>query len=171
MQLHFETGCNSDEKCISDLKLAAKILVNNILIGDTDSILEGFHKNLTLIVDISNFGEPSYLTKLLVNTKPTLNVLKQDIRCKLPKMNQEKDDKLNFIECDVGNPLENGSNQKINIPLDISQLDINTEKIEISLELKTASEITPGSQMNLNLTVNVGRNASLEIFGYDLSKI
>ncbi len=165
MQLNFETGRNSSEKCISDLRLAAKTLVNNVLIGDTDSILEGFHKNLTLIVDISNFGEPSYLTKLLVNTKPTLNVLKQDIRCKLPKMNQEKDDKFNFIECDTGNPLVKGSHQQINIPFDISQLDINTKKIEISLELKTASEITPASQMILNLTVNVMRNASLEIFG------
>lgn len=140
-------------------------MVNNILMDGIDSILEGFHKNLTLIINIGNYGEPSYLTKLLVNSNPTLNILKQDRRCKLPKAIPEKDNKLNFIECDVGNPLENGTQQEINIPFDITQLDLSIQKIELSLELKTASDITAESQMTLNLTLNVRRNASIQIIG------
>lgn len=163
-KLHFQTGCRIDEKCISNLKVITKKILNNLLYKSSEDIFEGFHKNITLITTVQNTGEPSYLTKLLINTTPRLNLLKQDSRCRLPKHNS--DNKTEYaIECDVGNPLETMNQQKVAIPFDLSQLDSNIDKIVIDLKLKTASEITKDSLMNETIVMDIIRNASLQMIG------
>ncbi|XP_054157684.1 integrin alpha-9-like [Oppia nitens] len=168
-QLHFQTGCRIDEKCVSNLKISTKTQLNGLAAKPTrDAIIqEGYHKSLTLLTVVQNTGEPSYLTKVLIHTKPKLNLLKQDSRCRLPKTSNNNETK-HFIECDVGNPLETQSRQQIAIHFDISVLDLKLDRIVFDIEVKSASNLTIDSRLTETVVINVVRNATIRMFGNPL---
>ena len=129
-------------------------------------MFQGFHKNLTIIASVVNSGEPSYLTKIVINSSPKLNLLKQDSRCRLPvRSDHNGTSNSNSIECDVGNPLRIGSSGEVAVPLDISQFDSSVDRLDISIDVTTASEATKDSHLSDSIEINVMRSASLEIFG------
>ncbi|CAG2105990.1 unnamed protein product [Medioppia subpectinata] len=167
-QIHFQTGCRIDEKCVSKLQISTKTLLNSVLSMKTDPILEGYHKSLTLVTNVDNSGEPSYLTKLLITTNPKLQLIKQDSRCRLPNYNTNNQTDGYLLECEVGNPLKSHKQQEISIPLDISKLDLDINEIEVTIELKSASEVTKDSVLNETFTIQVVRNASLLMIGHPL---
>ncbi|CAG2183529.1 unnamed protein product, partial [Oppiella nova] len=48
-EIHFQTGCRVDEKCVSKLKISTKTLLNNKPYKRSDVIWEGHHRTLTLV--------------------------------------------------------------------------------------------------------------------------
>lgn len=168
-QLHFQTGCRIDQKCISNLKLSTRTLLNGVPIRRGDQLFQGFHKNLTIVSSVANSGEPSYLTKIVITSHLKLNLLRQDSRCRLLTL-IERNDTVS-VECNVGNPLLLGASDEVSVPLDISQLDSNVNRLDIRVDVITASEPTKDSDLSESIEIGVMRSAGLEMFGSVLTLV
>ena len=55
--------------------------------------------------------------------------------------------------------------EEVAVPLDISQFDSSVDRLDISIDVTTASEATKDSHLSDSIEINVMRSASLEIFG------
>lgn len=109
-KVSFSTGCKL-EKCVSDLKLTRTLNFNG-------SFVLGSGKPIVIQFEISNFGEPAFLTKL--NLSIPLNVTQFSnvpSSCTLDYNNKD-------MICDINNgkPIMQGQNVLFNISLDTSKL-------------------------------------------------
>ncbi|GBL83085.1 Integrin alpha-9 [Araneus ventricosus] len=134
----FQTGCGTDDKCLSDLRVTAVFLGHT----DTSYLIIGEKNTLSIAIEIVNVGEPAYLSELLIYLPSELPSINQDI---CSEYNDQQFQRRNAsLICDLGNPLLKNIKVKIQIKLDLTKIPTDKKELEIGLEAITASnEINP----------------------------
>ncbi|GFV68861.1 integrin alpha-4 [Trichonephila clavipes] len=134
----FQTGCGTDDKCLSDLSVTAVLLGH----ADNTPFIIGDKTTLSIAIEVVNLGEPAYLSELLIYLPPELPSINQDICSSYTdQQNQRKNASL---ICDIGNPLLKDKKVKIQIKLDLTKIPTDKKELHIDFEAITASsEIKP----------------------------
>ncbi|GFT56375.1 integrin alpha-4 [Nephila pilipes] len=134
----FQTGCGTDDKCLSDLSVTAVLLGHE----ENTPFIIGEKTTLSIAIEVVNLGEPAYLSELLIHLPPELPSINQDICSSYAdQQNQRKNASL---ICDLGNPLLKDKKVKIQIKLDLTKIPTNKKELHIDFEAITASsEIKP----------------------------
>ncbi|XP_053205262.1 integrin alpha-PS2-like [Panonychus citri] len=155
-QITFETGCGPDGICTSDVSLSIKLVDE---LGSLQSVIEGFHDSVKLIVSLYNYGENAHSSKLELIVEPPL-------KTQINSYDIFNDTTL-IINRDVGNPLGPGSNEFL-IPFNLkSSIIYDQQRINFTCIFTTRSDLrsTVNGSIKQSLSIPIERVASLTIDG------
>lgn len=139
-KIPFANGCKDIIVCRSDLKISATF------VNTEEPFTIGSAQNITLRVEVTNSGDPAYLTRLhfTVPKETRLNRIpqtcyKQDAASDYSDTNQE------ILVCNLGNPLYGSSypaKQKntVNFDIDMKMVNIDTRELIFNMSANTASQ-------------------------------
>ncbi|GIY43595.1 integrin alpha-9 [Caerostris extrusa] len=155
----FQTGCGTDDKCLSDLSITAAILGH----PENTPLIIGERNALSIAIEIVNLGEPAYLSELLIYLPPELPSINQDI---CSEFNDQQNQRKNAsLICDLGNPLLKDKKIKIQIKLDLTKIPTHIKELQIGIEALTAStEINPKDNI-LKIPLHFKAIADISITG------
>uniref|UniRef100_T1JAX2 NADP-dependent oxidoreductase domain-containing protein n=1 Tax=Strigamia maritima TaxID=126957 RepID=T1JAX2_STRMM len=154
--LPFAINCGSDEVCDTDLSVKAHISE----LGDKPFIL-GSAKTLTLVAEIRNKGEePAYLSKAVILLPPKTHLKRLDSLCFENKANS-----LVEIICDLGNPFNASSKLKLEVVVDVSDLEIPVGSLNFSVNVSTTSNDVNLLDNSVDLLIPVETNVDMALIG------
>ncbi|XP_076668792.1 integrin alpha-8-like isoform X2 [Andrena cerasifolii] len=153
--LPFNIGCGVDKVCNSNISATAKFHGvrddDTWVIGSTDINLE---------INLSNHGEPAYLTTLeFVLPKGIL------LRSILPSCQEDTSKKNLIVTCDAGNPLGK-EERNVKLDLDMSYFihgSLHNRELNFYATIKSRS--TNQGMMNVTKTLTLASEVSLSLNG------
>ncbi|XP_040885313.1 integrin alpha-3b [Toxotes jaculatrix] len=145
-EINFQKECGTDNKCTSNLQLSAQFVDNEEKPYPRQGNLQvlQFNSNIkiiTLMVEVTNFPSPGKLAEdahqatLDVTIPDTLTY--SGVRAKDPDVECTFDSSL---ICELGNPLKGNEKMSLALKFETSGINLNTEKVEVQLNLSTLSE-------------------------------
>ncbi|XP_044263954.1 integrin alpha-PS3-like isoform X2 [Tribolium madens] len=152
IEIPFALGCGSDNICKSSLEFTSRI----IDFGGDEEFTLGSKNYITLETVVRNLGERAYLTQLEVEI-PKIVTFRS-----IPSVCAQQN---SSVLCSVDNPLENNSQKKITLELDMTTVNSGKydDSLNFTIKIFTSSE---NDKVNVKqLVVKLGRKADVTISG------
>ncbi|XP_051905867.1 integrin alpha-3-like isoform X2 [Hippocampus zosterae] len=165
-QVHIQKYCGSDNRCHSNLQMAAHFTDSRqqplrICSGRQVWFYEGSADRLLLRVNISNTAEDAHLAILNVSVPPAL--VYSGVRTKGGVQEVQCSVEGSVVLCELGNPFKANRTVEVWIILEPSEISWDTREVEVLLQMSTLSEQTDLSPVWVSLTVNYTVDMSLTL--------
>ncbi|XP_077385730.1 integrin alpha-3-like isoform X1 [Festucalex cinctus] len=165
-QIHIQKACGSDNRCHSNLQMAAHFTNSRQQPLSTCSgrqvwFYEGAADRLLLRVNISNTAEDAHLAVLNVSIPPAL--VYSGVRTKRGVQEVQCSVEGSVVLCELGNPFKSNQTVEVWIILEASEISWDTRELEMLLQMSTLSKQTDLSPILVSLTVNYSMDMSLTL--------
>ncbi|XP_078080682.1 integrin alpha-E-like isoform X2 [Mustelus asterias] len=158
VELQFQKDCGSDNICHANLSLVSNLPQNFLwIVGKT--------KEVSLNIVLSNTGEDSYLTRLVLSYPKSLyfkGISKTrlgDIKC----TDQTTTFSLSFLNCDISHPVfKRASQVEFSISWDLGTASFKEEFANISINVSNKNEVDDAIHATQNISVRHGLNVFLK---------
>ncbi|XP_030638834.1 integrin alpha-3 [Chanos chanos] len=169
-EIHFQKACGSDNKCESNLQMAARVSDENMHPFPSEKGHQVMQFNtsirkLILDVNVTNLpseekrAEDAHYTTLNVTVSPTLQF--SGFR---PKDSSIFCSPVNSaVVCELGNPFSSNRKAQIAILFETSMITLDTPQIDFDLQLSTLSEQSDLTPVHVILKVNYILDASFHL--------
>jgi Integrin alpha len=137
----------------NDKLLLFRQKVPNFVIGSAESI--------NLKVTLTNTGDPSFNTKLLI-TLPSVPV-------NMPRSCQDVTngtETVHYLECDAGNPLKANTKRDF-----VFLVNMGTSNINVQASLTSATPFANPNTASSSLALPLLTHADVTVYGYNLIKL
>lgn len=153
-QIGFEHGC-AKKVCEAHLSLNVTMRYGPNVLGER--LVQGLYDSIDVPVRVTNRGESSIDTLLVVQMRPTVLQLIDNVdarRCRL-------DTRLQQYLCDVNRLLQTNQTEEMLLRLDTSE--IVAKSLTIHFQLQSSSVIKDTSLISRELTTQVTKEASFDL--------
>ncbi|XP_078404509.1 integrin alpha-E-like [Cetorhinus maximus] len=157
-ELQFQKDCGPDNICKANLSLASNLPQNFIwIVAKT--------KEVSLKIDLSNTGEDSYLTTMVLSYPNSLyfkgisKILLGDVKC----TNQETTSSLSFLSCEISHPVfKTDSQAKFSISWDLGTAPFKEKFASVSINVSNKNGVGGAVHATHNIAVRHGLNVFLK---------
>ncbi|XP_041052741.1 integrin alpha-E-like isoform X2 [Carcharodon carcharias] len=157
-EIEFQKNCGSDNICNAKLDLASNLPQNfTWIVGKT--------KEVSLKIDLSNIGEDSYLTTMVLSYpksfyfKGISKTLLGDVKC----TDLETTSSLSFLSCEISHPVfKNASQVNFSISWDLETAPFKEEFASVSINVSNKNGVGGAVHATHNITVRHGLNVFLK---------
>ncbi|XP_061556204.1 integrin alpha-3-like isoform X3 [Phycodurus eques] len=165
-QVHIQKACGSDNRCHSNLQMAAHFTDARQQPLSTWSGRQvwsygGGADRLLLRVNISNTEEDAHLALLNVTVPPAL--VYSGVRTKSGIQKVQCSVEGFVVLCELGNPFQSNQTVEVWIIFEPSETSWDTWEVETLLQMSTLSEQTDLSPVSLSLMINYSVDMSLTL--------
>lgn len=151
-QIGWEHGC-AKERCVAQLELRARFKYGPDLI-DSGAIVQGRFDNFEIEVDVSNLGESSIDTALLISITPVIPSMAITSQCQLKPQ-------LPGYLCDVSKLLEKDKSERFQLRFNLDAVALPSLSFE--MRLNSSSEISPQSRLMASKRVSIEKEAQFKL--------
>ncbi|XP_053994566.1 integrin alpha-5-like [Hylaeus volcanicus] len=142
IKLPFTLDCGENDICISDIRVELSTNLefdNKFIIGSTTTV--------KFMINVSNYGEPAYQSKIFVYIPEILSLASVPLSC------MESSYLHNTLEviCDIGNPLR--QNKTLTLELDMSKVQFGIDHVELWTNFTTQSKRKDSRNTGTLLTI------------------
>ncbi|XP_077474711.1 integrin alpha-3-like [Stigmatopora argus] len=165
-QVHIQKACGFDNRCHSNLQMAAQFTDARQQPLSTQSgrqvwFYEGGTERLLLQVKVSNTGEDAHLATLKVAFPPVL--VYSGVRTKGGVQEVQCSVEGSVVLCDLGNPFKSNQTVEVWLIYEPSKIRWDTHQVETLLQMSTLSEQAEMLPISLSLAVNYSADISLTL--------
>ncbi|XP_061606223.1 integrin alpha-3-like isoform X3 [Phyllopteryx taeniolatus] len=165
-QVHIQKACGSDNRCHSNLQMAAHFTDARRRPLSTRSGRQvwsygGGADRLLLRVDVSNTEEDAHSALLNVTVPPAL--VYSGVRTKSGIQKVQCSVEGFVVLCELGNPFKSNQTVEVWIIFEPAEISWDTLEVETLLQMSTLSEQTDLSPVSLSLMINYSVDMSLTL--------
>ncbi|KAK5648517.1 hypothetical protein RI129_003409 [Pyrocoelia pectoralis] len=151
LNIPFANGCGSDNICQPNLRLNVTTQTN------LSSLIIGQLSTIKLHAQISNDGEPAYISQLFLSFPEDVDILLISSKCEL------NDDRV--YECLVSNVLQPNAVSDLVFEFDIKKLNPKTQNLTFNFTVQSRGEEVNAENNNVSINIPLRIQNGVEISG------
>ncbi|XP_039592315.1 integrin alpha-8 [Polypterus senegalus] len=158
-QAYILVDCGDDNMCVPDLRLAAAMDSEKLIIGEDNPLM--------ITINAQNQGEGAYEAELYVIIPPEADYIGVERKNEaLRRLNCEyrMENVTRMVVCDLGNPMVAATNLSVGLRFAVQRLEEAGSNIKFDLQIKSSNKDNANSNL-VTLRINITALAQVEIRG------